>query len=633
MLQKMRDQTQSTAFKVLVGIIVFVLAVFGFGTFNLFSTGDPGVASVNGEDITQNMIVSAAERERRRIAAQLGGEFDPDLIDPVRLQSAVLEQLVARSLMSQAAEDLGVGVSRAQIDAAVVRNPSFQLDGVFSQDTYLVAVRSLGFSPQDFLEETGEMLTLQHLQNGISGTAILTGKELREQARLLNQRRDVAYLGFDPDAFSDQVDVSEEEVTLRYEENQLDYMTEESVDLEYVALSWQGLLNDAEVAVSEEDIVSAYESDRALAPASEERRSRHILLQVSDERTAEEAEATLRELKARVEAGEDFAALAAEYSEDPVSAKVGGDLGFVGTGIFDPAFEAALFSMEIGAISDPVRSDFGYHLIRLDEVRTREYPTLEEQRAEIEMRLKRAQAEALFVDRVRELDNLAFEEPNSLQGIADEMGLEIQQVAGVTRDAGDGLFDNAELREAAFSEEVLESGFNSAAVEYAPSAAVVMRVTERHEPVPIAFDEVEQEIRDEIVAERSRLMADAAHQSALARIRAGESVSAVADEYGLQWQRYEMVRRNSAEVPAEILQSAFSLRRPTDGGKSVGEAQLPGGERVVITVTRVADSDADALSESEISGVRAFLADRAARTDFEGFYQSIEANASIRMPE
>ena len=633
MLQKMRDQTQSTAFKVLVGIIVFVLAVFGFGSFNLFSTGDPGIASVNGQDITQNMVVSAAERERRRIAGQLGGEFDPNLIDPVRLQSAVLEQLVGRSLMSQAAKDLGVGASRALIDAEVVRNPTFQLDGAFSQETYLAAVRALGYSPQEFLEEIGEMLTLQHLQDGISDTAILTDRELRAQARLLNQRRDLAFLAFDPDGFADQVEVTEEEVAVRYEENQLDYMTQESLDLAFVALSWQGLLNDAEIAVSEEDVVSTYESDRALAPASEERRSSHILLQVSDDRTAEDAQKALVKVKERIAAGEAFAELAAELSEDPVSAKAGGDLGFVGPGIFDPGFEAALFAMDVGEVSDPVLTDFGYHLIRLEEVRVREYPTLEEQRAEIEMRLRRAQAEALFIDRVRELDNLAFEEPNSLQGIADAMELEIQSATGVTRDAGEGLFENSALREAAFSEEVLESGFNSAAVEHGPSSAVVMRVSERHRPVPIAFDEVQSDIREEIVAERSRRMADEAHESALARIEAGESVATVADEYGLQWQRYELVRRNSTEVPAEVLQSAFSLQRPLAGGKSVGEVQLADGDPAVVTVTRVEDIEADALSESEISGVQTFLADRASRTDFEGFYQSVEAEASIRRPE
>jgi len=189
------------------------------------------------------------------------------------------------------------------------------------------------------------------------------------------------------------------------------------------------------------------------------------------------------------------------------------------------------------------------------------------------------------------------------------------------------------LREAAFSEEVLESGFNSAAVEYGPSSAVVMRVSERHRPVPIPFDEVQADIREEIVAERSRRLADEAHESALARIEAGESVAAVADEYGLQWQKYELVRRNSTEVPAEVLQSAFSLRRPAAGGKSVGEVQLADGDPAVVTVTRVEDIEADALSESEISGVKTFLADRASRTDFEGFYQSVEAEASIRRPE
>jgi len=633
MLQKMRDQTQSVAFKVLVGIIVFVLAIFGFGTFNLFSTGDPAIASVNGDDITQNMLVNAAERERRRIAAQLGGEFNAELIDPVRLQSAVLDQLIGRTLLGQAAENLHVGVSRAQVDAAVVRNPSFQIDGVFSQDAYVAAVRSLGYTPQAFLDEMEEMLALEQMREGISDTAFLTERELGEQARLLNQRRDLAYLSFTPVAFADQVEVSDEEVALRYQENQLDYMTDERLDLAYVSLSWENLIDDPAIDVSEDEIVSAYEADRALAPASEERRSSHILLQLNEDRTEEQAMSELAALRARIEAGESFPDIARESSEDPGSASSGGDLGYVGRGVFDPAFESALFDLAPGEVSEPVRSSFGYHLIRLEDVRNTEYPALEAQRGEIELRLKRAEAEALFVERVRELDNLAFENPNGLQAISDQLGLETHTVDGVTRSQGEGLFTHEALRDAAFSEEVLESGFNSAAVEYAPASAAVVRLLKRHQPEPVPLAEVADSIRAEIVNERARVLAADAQTAAMARLEAGESVAEVADTYGLEWQKVELVRRNSTDVPREVLQAGFALRRPPEGGKSVGETALQSGGQALITVTRVQDGDVTTLSEAEISGVREFLADRISRTDFEGFYQTLEANAAIKRPE
>jgi len=217
MLQKMRDQTQSFAFKVLVGLIVFVLAVFGFGAFNLFVTGDPEVASVNGEGITQNELATATERERRRLANRMGEEFDPGMIDPVRLQGAVLEQLIARKLLAQAADDLGVAVSRERVDQVVVSNAAFQAGGEFQSDMYRQAVRAMGYTPQGFLDDTAELMALEQLQTTISDSAFLTRRELNLHAALLGQRRDVAYLPFEVDRFRDQVSVSDEEVRLRYE--------------------------------------------------------------------------------------------------------------------------------------------------------------------------------------------------------------------------------------------------------------------------------------------------------------------------------------------------------------------------------------------------------------------------------
>ena len=277
MLQKMRDQTQSTAFKVLVGIIVFVLAVFGFGAFNLFVGGDPEVASVNGEGITQGELALATERERRRLASRMGGEFDPSMIDPVRLQGAVLDQLIARELLAQAAGDLGIGVGQSRVEQVVVRNPNFQTAGQFNQDIYRQAVQAMGYTPQAFLDDTAELMALEQLQTAVTDTAFLSRRELNLHAALLGQRRDVAYLPFDADRYRDQVEVTDEEVRTRYQENQRDYMTEERLDAAYVRLSVEQLAGDPAIDVSEEEIRSAYETERAAAPPEEERRSRHIL--------------------------------------------------------------------------------------------------------------------------------------------------------------------------------------------------------------------------------------------------------------------------------------------------------------------------------------------------------------------
>lgn len=634
MLQKMRDQTQSTAFKVLVGIIVFVLAVFGFGAFNLFVGGDPEVASVNGEGITQGELAVATERERRRLASRMGAEFDPSMIDPVRLQGAVLDQLIARELLAQAADDLGVGVGQSRVESVVVGNPNFQAAGQFNQDMYRQMVQAMGFTPQEFLDDTAELMALEQLQTAVTDTAFLTRRELNLHASLLGQRRDVAYLPFDADGYRDRVDVSEAAVRTRYEENQRAYMTEERLDAAYVRLSADQLAGDPAIEVSEEDVRSAYESDRAAAPPDEERRSRHILLETGDDRNAEEAVAALEEARARVAAGESFADIAAELSEDPGSAEQGGDLGFAGRGIFDPAFEEALFALEApGDVSEPVETDFGYHLIQLEAVRQNEYPEFAAVRAEIEQRLRREQAELLFEERLRELDNLAFEHPNSLQTIVDQLGLERVVVENVTREQGEGPFGTPRVRDALFGEEVLEKGFNSAAIDTGNGSAVVVRVAERYPPEQIPFETVAEEIRAEMEGERAAELARQAQGEALARIRAGENVSEVAADVGANWQTFQSVRRNATEVPRAVLEAAFELPRPGAGGKSVGEASLPRGGTAIVTVTSVTDGDVQSLTDSELAGMRGFLADRVSRLEFAGLYETLRREASVQRPQ
>lgn len=628
MLQKLRDQTQSLFFKVLVGAIIFVLAIFGFGAFNLFLTTDPSVASVNGEDITQAALTVEAERERRRLAAQFGENFDPNLIDPVMLQNSVINQLISRMLLTQAAEDLGVGASDRQINEIVTRNPNFLIDGVFEENTYRRVVNMLGYTPTEFLSLTGELIAVEQLRNGIIESAISTEWELREQARILSQRRDLAYLAFDEAAFIANAEVSEDDVRVRYEENLLDYMTEETVDVAYVELTLEDLIEDPSIEVSEDDVIAGYEREKAASLGDEQRDSRHILLQITDERTAEQAAAELAALRARIEAGESFADLAMEYSEDPGSKAVGGDLGPVSRGLFAPEFEEALWALEVGQISEPVQTDFGVHLIELKEITDTEFPSFEEMRAEIETGLRRAEAERVFLERVRELDNLAFEQPEDLDGLSAALGLEIQTAQGISRTTGSGIFGNVTLRESLFTSEVLDQGFNSPAVEYLENRAVVSRVVLRNEPETIPLEDVAEQIRLEIASEQARLALEDAHAEALTRVQADENVSVIADDLGLTWQTHELARRNEIGVPPEVLSEAFALTRPV-GGKQVGSAQGADGTRYVITMTRVEDGDLSTMTESEIEGMRQFLANRSQTMDFDGYYQALEGDASI----
>ncbi|MCZ6655672.1 MAG: SurA N-terminal domain-containing protein [Gammaproteobacteria bacterium] len=630
MLQKLRDQTQGTAFKIIVGALVFALAFFGFGAF-VFTPGEPEIASVNGDAITQTMLANETERERRRMLVRFG-QVDPNLIDPASLQASVLELLIGRALLRQSVDDLNIMASQSQIDELVVGNPNFQVDGVFNADLYRRNVQALGFSPPDYLEEVALSLSLDQLRGGITHTGVLTDWEMRLLTKLMKQRRDLAYLPFTVAHFSEGVDVGEVEIATYYDEHHLAFMTEESVDVAFVELASDQLLDDESIVIEEDAMLREYETEKTDVAGGEQRQSSHILLRVDEDRTEDNAIALLADLKKRIEKGASFAELAEYYSEDPGSADVGGELGSVGKGIFDPDFERALWTLEEGQLSDPVRSEFGYHLIRLDGIEMHAYPSFEEQREAIELRLRQAAAVELFFDRVRELDNLAFEQSSDLEGITLALGLQERQVQNVTRTAGERVFVNANLRDALFQDDVLLDGNNTVAIEYGDNRAVVARVTNRYQPELKSLDTVRIEVREILTEAAAKAALRTARDAAYARIMADESVAEVADTYDLEWQTFELTGRSGSPVQAQVLTVAFDLPRPPEGDKSVGKATMGEAGEAIVTVTRVVDGDLSTMTDSEVERLRNLFSSRTSRLDFAAVYKALEAQADITRP-
>ena len=626
MLQRLRDQTQSTGFKIIVAVLVFALAFFGFGAFNVFAPGDPTVASVNGDDITQGALLQETEREKRFLLVE-GGESAN--LDPLGMQSRALERLITRSLLEQIVDDLDLTAAPSRVNAAVVADPGFQIDGQFNEDIYRRALSAMGFSPTEYMAALSKQMSSDQLQRAIADSVFATDWETRSFARLMGQKRDLAWLPFTVTHFSEGVAMDAAEVETYYDEHQTELMTEESVDAAYVELAWDQLLADPSIEITEADLEREYAADKAAAEADEQRRSAHILLRTGDERTEAQAIALLEDISGRIAAGESFAELAETYSEDPGSAQLGGDLGAVGRGIFDPDFEAALWALGVGELSPPVKSAFGYHLIRLDGIETVEFPPFSEQKATLEERLRRAAAEELFTERLRELDSLAFENNDSLGAVAEAFGLEVQRVEGVSRTVGDAVFADADIREALFAADVLLDGNNTAALEYGANRAVVARVDEHHAAALKALDEVRPEIEALLVERAAQARLAEAHEVALARVRAGDSVAAVADEYGLAWETLEASARTDPRPPPEVMEAAFALSRPDEGGKSVGVAVLGSGGKAIVTVTRVVEGDVSTLADSELDGLRQLFVSRSETLDYEALYQGYLADADI----
>ena len=629
MLQKMRDNTQSLAFKILVGVIIFVLAVFGFGTFDLFAGRDVEVASVGSQEITETQLAQETERARNLRLAQLGEDADPSSIDVVALRSQALDQLINEAVLTEAANRLGVVADTQSVDKSLVENPSFHTDGKFDQDLYVRLLGQYGYTPVTFRARVAEEMAANQLQSAVNESAAVPRWQLREFAALMQQRRDLAWLPLTQATFAAKATVTDEEIESHYADNRLDYQTEETVDVDYVLLTAASLADDSAIEIKEEELREAFAEELKGLADSEQRTASHLLMRITDTRDEAATLAAISALHQRLVSGEDFATLAKEHSEDPGSAPAGGDLGPAGKGIYDPAFEAALFDLEEGELSSPVKSQFGYHLIKLVSIQKPVEPTFDEKRSEIESRLRVERAKTLFVERVREMDSLAFEQNNSLEPLVEQFKLKIISVDGVARDAGDGLFDNETLRAAAFGAEVLSRGANSAVVELDDSQAVVLRVRNRHEPRERSLDEVRTEIVATLTREKAAAAIEVAAAEGLARLNDGDSAGQVASSLGVEWQTSSRATRSQSDVPREVLEKAFALPfdRATEG-RAVASVALPDGQALV-TVTRVIDGDLDAMSSEEADMLARYVKSRSAGLEFTGLFRTVEKDEGV----
>ncbi len=627
MLLKMRDNLQGWASKVIVGLIVITMAMFGFGAFDFFSQADPAAATVDGVEISRSRLASEVERQRQRIAAQLGN-VDPSTLDTAMLESSVLEGLINRTLLLETADDMGLAVSQSEIDSSIVSNPDFHTNGVFDEDRFRTLLGGAGLTPVAFRGELASSYRLVQLQGGVNETPFVTDDERRALARILVQRRDLAFLTFDPAAVGATLSISEDEVADYYAARPDDFLTEESVDLAYVEILLTDLAADASIVIEDSDVVARYEADRAVFEGNEQRRASHILLEVNAERDEAAARTELEGIKARVLAGESFEELAKEFSEDPGSAGEGGDLGFVNKGAFVPEFETAVWSMQPAQMSEPVTTQFGVHLIRLEEVRAESYPSLEEKRGDVVASLRRSKAEELYAEKIRRLDEIVFENPSDLQTATTELGLVVKQAMDVKRSTGTGAFADERVLTAAFSEDVVARAFNSRVVDLG-DRGISMRMIDHRPAARRELADVSDEIRSRIALERGREEVRARGAAALASVLAGDGAATIAAQYGLEWSVHERIRRTDSTIDGTILSAAFELPRPDVSTRVAKSLDLADGRVVTVMVTGVHDGDYAALSDDERVAFDTQLLRIVGNTEFNALFESIKADASI----
>lgn len=615
MLQDIRDNAQGTIAKIIIAVLIVSLSIWGMDAIVGGFRGEPEVATVNGEDITEQEYLRMVQIASQQRLSEMENP-DPTLLDEDQIRREVLDSMIQAEVLAQDAGNQGLELTDQGVDQLIVSMPQFQVDGEFNQQSFTSFVRNLGMGVAEFRE----LLKRDYISNQIRTAVIRGGVAPAEAARQLlaiqGQTRDFSILTLDAASVADEVEVTDADVEQWYSENREQFTRPESVDVAWIELSLDTVADT--VDVPEQDVRDRY--DEMVAEESyEERRSAHILVEDGDD-----AESRIETIQQRLDEGADFAELAREFSDDPLSAEQGGDLGYLREGDLGGAYDEAMLALEEGQVSGPVETEYGTHFIKVLDIRTSEPAPFEEMAPEIRDRIAQSRAGDEFARQRTELADMAFSS-ETLEEPAEQFGLEVRTRSGVTREDNEAPFDHAGLVRQLFSADVLEDGFNTELIDIDQTTAVVARVTEHHPEAPQPLEEVADQIRERLQREQTLTLLQERADELLSQLREGE-----ATPEGDDWTVYDDVVRNQSAVPAPIQARAFSLPTPDEDGFSFGTV-ANGSDLVIIALSDVSDGEVDSESE-QVRNMAQFLAQMNGQQEYNAYVRTLREQAEIERP-
>ena len=622
MLQAINDRIKGW-----LGIVIVVLIGLPFALWGIQSYLDDGgpryAAKVNNIEISANEFERTVSMQRQSMLRQYGGQLP---IEEKVLREQTLTQLINQRLLESTTFEKGYRVSDSLLAAKIQQ--LFTVDGVFDRLRFEANVRSLGMSIPMYEQELRNELRLQQMQAAVANSSIVTREEVHKLAALNEQSRDITVLTFNTEHFSTAEKPTEEEIKQYYEANMNRFMVAEKIKVDYLEITSDALSENVEV--NEDQIKKMYEDYVASISGREERKARHILLKTVAGESAGNAVVMekIESLKQELEQGADFADLAKKHSQDSASAEEGGDLGWVTLGEMVKPFEQALFDMNKGSVSEIVVTQFGYHLIKLDDVRSETIEPLEIKRYGFEEELKADGVASMFYDLSERLASTAYENPDSLDIAAEELALKIISSDYFSRNKGKGIAENEKLRNIAFSPLVLEQGSNSDLVEISPTHVVVLRLNDHIPATAIPLVEVSSKIETILSAQNGYKQTKAAALDVKSKIEAGESIESLKAD-GIQIDVIASLGRkdNTKVSDPSLLHNAFEITANQNESPAVKEVDLISGDVALIVLTKV--NAPDNIAQDRLDGVKGdVLRDNASRA-FSSTVLVIKESADI----
>jgi len=626
MLTEIRDRSSGWFAWIIAAIIIVPMAFFGIQQYAA-TDANPTIVEIGDQKISQAEYQSTLQQEQNRLRQTNPQLANADLFNSDFYKQQVLQSLINRGLTAHIADTNNYRVDEEKVTELIRNDPSFQTDGKFDPAVYqALSVTSPG-GPEGIRNQVRTNARLRQVISGYSESAIVLPDEVRALLEIQTEKRTFDYIAIKQSDYRDQVTVSDAEIETYYQDNIDQFMEPDRLSVNYIELDKAQIAQ--EVIVDEVDLEAAYQDYQENFVSAETRDTRHILLSIGDD-NADEQLAKAQELITQLRQGADFEALAKENSDDPGSAANGGSLGEVERGQMVSEFEEATFTLEAGVVSDPVKSQFGYHIIRVDNINATGAEPYEVIKPELEQQARDRQAEDLVLEQAEQLRNLLFEQADSLQPAADQLSLQIKSSPLFSAEQGSGIADNQSVRDAAFSDAVSQEGFNSELLEIADGVYVAISKKEFVESAPKPLAETSEQIKLTLTDNKASAAAEAAGDSIIERANNNWSDLQADESVSIETQTITMIDTDR-KVPLEVSQEVMRLHLAEDESEKVSSFTSRNGDFNILRLTAIEAGDINAISEQVRNSTRSLIELRNGNALYEAYIDGLDEELNLEI--
>lgn len=558
---------------ILLLLIVPSFVFFGIEGYSSFMSSEPKLAQVDGTPITLGQYDNARREQLEQYRQMLGAQFDPAAIDTPAFRQELLNTMIDQQVLAAAAARGRYSVSDDALRNTIAAIPSLQVNGQFSPERYRQILASQGMTPNDFELGLRRDLVLRQVLGPIGATASAPIDVVTKLFNAITQTRTIRVKTFNASDYAGSIQISDDQVKAWYDQNAQSLKVPEYVSLDYVVLD--EAVASKNINVTPAEIEHFYEQNKARYAQPERRRVSHILIEVPTDANAQVRQQAMDKATRLLEQAKadpsQFAQLAQNHSQDPGSAKQGGDLGWISKATLIPEVEDAVFKLQKGDVAGVIQSPFGLHVIYLTDIQASTTKPLEQVRGDIENEIKRQMASQRFAEIATKLSSAVYDQRDSLAPIAKQLGLTVRQATGLSRGgmlAPDllppgtpvvdvtqrELLDQPKVRQVAFSKEVLDDKLNSGVIEIASDTMMAIHVTQVAPSAVPPLAQVAEKVRQRLKQEQAIKQAQ---QSGTQELEQLQSAKIVASGFGAA---QSVSRQAPADLSAAELAAVMSAQ-------------------------------------------------------------------------